>query len=217
MLKLLKELDTQNFDDRLEIKEAALLDLSDAELQEQLKDVNAVVSCLGHNLDFKGIWGHPRRLVTDATKHLTAAIQAADSSKKTKFILMGSDGVANPNGKDNKRSFGDRAIVTILRFLIPPHSDNESAAAHLHELGTNARNLEWTVVRPTDLIDGQPSDKFQLFDKPQGGLFGAGVATRANVAKCMVDFILNDNTFNQHKFQFPVLHDIASAEKGAEF
>ena len=79
MLGILEELgneDTQS----LSITEASLLDLSDAELQEQVKGCNAVVSCLGHTLDFKGLWGHPRKLVTQATKRLTAAISSNDTS-----------------------------------------------------------------------------------------------------------------------------------------
>lgn len=47
--------------------QANVLDLSPDELGEHLKNCEAVVSCLGHNLTFKGLFGHPRRLVTEAT------------------------------------------------------------------------------------------------------------------------------------------------------
>ncbi|CAB9521108.1 expressed unknown protein [Seminavis robusta] len=219
MLNILEEMGTKDAD-RLSITEASLLDLSDAEMQDQVKDCNAVVSCLGHTLDFKGLWGHPRKLVTQATKRLTAAIAEASSSsttsgnnQKTKFILMGSDGVANPNGQDDKRTSLERTIIVLLRLLIPPHPDNEKAAAHVHSLGTNHNNLEWAVVRPTDLIDGEPTGYFQLFDKPQGGLFGAGVATRSHVAQCMVQFILDQEKWEKYKGTMPVLHDIPTAAK----
>merc|ERR1712029_1089795 len=73
---------------------------------------------------------------------------------------------------------------------------------------TGSAHLEWTVVRPTDLING-PASKYELFDKPQDSLFGGeGVATRANVAKCMVDMALTDSLWDSWKFQFPVVHDM---------
>jgi putative NADH-flavin reductase len=201
----------KSYTDRLSITEASILDLSDAEIQEQVKDCDAVVSCLGHTLDLKGIWGQPRKLVTEVTQRLTAAIVAQKRhTKKTKYLLMGSEGVANPNGQDDKRTFLDRAILVLLRLLVPPHPDNEAAAAHVHSLGTDNGTVEWVVIRPTDLIDGPPTGKFELFDKPTGSLFGAGVVTRSNVAQCMVEFILDPEKWAQHKFTMPVIHDISS-------
>jgi len=47
--------------------EASILDLTDEELREHVKGCDAVVSCLGHVMDFKGIFGDPKRLCTDAT------------------------------------------------------------------------------------------------------------------------------------------------------
>ena len=85
----------------------------------------------------------------------------------------------------------------------------------MHSLGTSG-NLEWSVVRPTDLIDGRPTGKFQLFDKPQGGLFGAGVATRSHVAQCMAEFITNEKKWNAYKFKMPVLHDIVADKSKSE-
>ena len=128
---------------------------------------------------------------------------------------MGSDGVSNPNGQDDKRTFGERTILFLLRYLIPPHADNEAAAAYIHSLGTGG-NVEWSVVRPTDLVNGKPTGKFQLFDKPQGGLFGAGSATRSHVAQCMTQFILDDEKWNQYKFKMPVLHDVAADASKSE-
>ena len=213
MLAALQELsedDTTTPLDHLSTTEASLLDLSDDQLQEQVKDCDAVVSCLGHNMDFKGLWGQPRKLVTDATMRLTAAMAAtASPTKRAKFILMGSDGVANPSGQDDKRTFGERIVLSLLRLLVPPHVDNEGAAAYVHSLGTSG-TVEWSVVRPTDLIDGKPTGKFQLFDKPQGGLFGAGQATRSHVAQCMVELITYEDKWNDYKFKMPVLHDIAA-------
>jgi len=63
----------------LSVIHASLLDLSDAEMVQHVSGCRAVASCLGHNLNFKGIYGHPRRLVTDATRRLCGAIKASTS------------------------------------------------------------------------------------------------------------------------------------------
>ena len=201
MLEALK----QPYDkDRLIVTEASLLDLSDEELKNQVKATQAIISCLGHNMSLKGMYGHPRRLVTEVVQRLPAAIKASDGPTTKKFILMGSDGVANPNRTDDERPFSERSLIFTLRYLVPPHKDNELAAAHLHSLGQDS-GIEWAVVRPTDLIDGEASE-YALYDKPEGSLFGGGVATRANVAKCMVD-LMDDSMWQKYKFQMPVLHD----------
>ena len=50
--------------------EASVLDLTDEEVTEHVKDCDAVVSCLGHVMDFKGIFGEPKKLCTDTTRNL---------------------------------------------------------------------------------------------------------------------------------------------------
>ena len=47
--------------------EASVLDLTDEKMAEHVKDCDAVVSCLGHVMDLKGMFGDPRRYATDAT------------------------------------------------------------------------------------------------------------------------------------------------------
>ena len=166
-------------------------------------------------MSFKGLFCPPRRLVTDATKRLCQAIEATDNNEQssadyrpTKFILMGSDGVANPKGGDDKRKFSERVVLSMLRHLIPPHKDNEKAAEYISKV----RNpkIDWVVIRPTDLINAKGSSSYQLFAKPQKSLFGGekdGLATRANVALCMVDMIRDDELFEVWKFKMPVVHD----------
>ena len=54
--------------------EASVLDLTDEKMGELVKDCDAVVSCLGHVMDLKGVFGEPKRLCTDATRCLCDAI-----------------------------------------------------------------------------------------------------------------------------------------------
>jgi len=58
------------------IIEASVLDLSDADMQRHAEGCDALASCLGHNLTFKGMFGQPRRLVTDAARRLCSAVKA---------------------------------------------------------------------------------------------------------------------------------------------
>ncbi|KAL7482809.1 hypothetical protein ACHAW6_008474 [Cyclotella cf. meneghiniana] len=212
---LLDEIDPDSsikFEKQLKVSEASVLDLSDDELKKATKDIDAVVSCLGHNLTVKGLWGKPRKLVTDATRRLIEAIEANQAERdgncnKTKFILMGTEGVPNPAGGDDPRTRLESSVIFALRYLIPPHSDNETAAQYIHTKMGNPR-LEWTVIRPTDLIDGAAS-KYGLFPKPQGSLFGGeDKATRANVAKSMVDMILTEKLWEEWKYKMPYIQDI---------
>mmetsp|Transcript_34696 Transcript_34696/g.49255 ORF Transcript_34696/g.49255 Transcript_34696/m.49255 type:complete len:242 (-) Transcript_34696:1237-1962(-) len=195
--RMMEMLRKDNYDDRLIVKEGAILDVPDDELKDIVFGCDAVISCLGH----RKIWAEPRLLVTDAMTRLT---QAADKSQMTKFILMGSNGVANPNGKDDIRPYTERFLIQVIRWLVPPHVDNEKAAAYLYNMERGS--VEWTVMRPDDLIDADVSS-YQLLEKPCKGLFGGGVATRANVADAMVSLALDKDLWNQWKFQMPVLND----------
>ena len=71
----------------LSLIEASILDLGDEEIAELVQDCDAVASCLGHNMTFKGMFGSPRRLVTDATRRSCEAIMATTSEKPIKFVL----------------------------------------------------------------------------------------------------------------------------------
>ena len=191
--------------DNLKIIEAAVLDMKDAEFLDAVKGCDTVVSCLGHNMTLKGIFGKPRKLVTGAVEKSCKTIEELHPQKPIKFILMGSNGVDNPNGMDDRRTRTERLIISCLRTTIPPHKDNEEAAAFLsRDIGKENTSIEWVVVRPDDLIEGDVSD-YEVLSKPKPGcLFGAGQTTRANVAAFMVDLILNDDTWKKWIYEMPM-------------
>ena len=56
--------------ERLSVICASVLELSDKEMEQHVAGCNAVASCLGHNMTFKGLFGKPRRLVTEATQQV---------------------------------------------------------------------------------------------------------------------------------------------------
>jgi len=121
----------------LSVIRASVLDLSDAEMAQHVKGCDAVASCLGHNITFKGMYGHPRKLVTDATRRLCQAIRTNNPEGKTKFVLMNTTGNRNRD-LDEPITFAEKAVVGLLRLLLPPHVDNEQAADYLRtEVGQN--------------------------------------------------------------------------------
>ena len=85
--------------------EASVLDLTDHEMAEQVKNCDAVVSCLGHVTDFKGMFGEPKKLCTDATRRLCDAIERNGAPAPTKFVLMSTVGVQNPDLDETRTWF----------------------------------------------------------------------------------------------------------------
>jgi putative NADH-flavin reductase len=78
--------------DHLSIIQASVLDISDGEMAEHVRGCDAIASCLGHNLSFKGMFWPPRRLVTDATRRLCNAVKTNEPADPVKFVLMNTAG-----------------------------------------------------------------------------------------------------------------------------
>lgn len=190
---------------KLSVIEGTFLQMSDEEVKASMDGCDAVVSCLGHNMTMKGIYGKPRKLVKDSIKRVCDIIKQRNSPKSTKLILMGSDGVANPDGSDDIRSIGDRILLGLLRLLLPPLVDNEAATQYLCEaVGKHTPQVQWSIVRPSDLIDADVS-RYEIVPKPTGSLFGAAETSRANVAAFMCELILQEKSWQEWMFKLPVV------------
>ena len=81
-------------------------------------------------MDFRGMFGDPKNLCTDATRRLCDVIEKNGPPKPTKFILMNTVGVQNPD-LEEKRTWFDRGLLILLRHTLPPARDNETAAQPL--------------------------------------------------------------------------------------
>lgn len=192
----------------LSIAEASLLNLSDEELAKQVNDCDSVASCLGHNITFKGLYGKPRRLVTNSVRKLCDAMKSNQPDKKVKFILMNTTGNRNLD-LNEKVSFAQKAILALLRIFLPPHIDNEQAANYLSlEIGQNDSEIEWVAVRPDGLIDLDKVTEYTLHPSPtRSAIFDAGITSRINVAHFMAELITNDDAWNKWKGQMPVIYN----------
>ncbi len=200
------------YHDNLSVIHASVLDLSDAEMTQYVNGCDAVASCLGHNLTFKGIFGHPRRLVTDATRRLCNAIKANNSDEPVKFALMNTTGNSNRDLTE-RISLGQKCVIGLLRLLLPPHVDNEKAADYLRtRIGQNDAAIEWVAVRPDSLIDESEPTDYELHSSPiRSAIFDAGLTSRINVAHFMAELIADDDTWNKWRGQMPVIYNKASS------
>jgi len=191
----------------LALIEANLLDLADDTLAAHLQGVDAVASCLGHNLTFKGVYGHPRRLVTAATRRLCYAIKANQPTKRTKFVLMNTTGNRNRDLHE-PISLVQQVVIGLLRLLLPPHVDNEQAAEYLRtQIGQHDGQIEWVAVRPDGLIDADEVTPYVTYPSPiRSAIFDAGQVSRINVAHFMAELITNDPCWQQWRGQMPVIY-----------
>lgn len=196
--------------ENLSVIRAAVLDLSDAEMAQYVKGCDAVASCLGHNITIKGMYGHPRKLVTDTTRRLCQAIRTNNPEGKTKFVLMNTNGNSNRD-LNEPLTFAEKAIIGLLRLILPPHVDNEQAADYLRcEVGQNDRLIEWVAVRPDSLQDEDTVTEYELYPSPiVSALFGSGKTSRINVAHFMADLMTDGTCWNKWKGQMPVIYNQA--------
>jgi len=198
--------------DRLEIISASLLDLSDKEMMKLTHDCHVIASCLGHNMNWKGIYGQPRKLVTDAVRRLCNAIEANKPESPIKYVLMNTTGNRNRD-LNEPISFAQKCVIGLLRLLLPPHVDNEKAADYLRtQIGQNNKFIEWTAVRPDGLIDDDEVTEYEIHPSPtRSAIFNAGKISRINVGHFMARLINNGELWNKWKGQMPVIYNKASS------
>lgn len=194
--------------DGLSIIKASISELSVNELAKHVSGCSAVASCLGHTLSFKGVYGKPRKLVTDAVRKLSEAVKSTNSDRKTKFVLMNTTGNRNIE-LNEKISFGEHLVIGIVRILIPPHSDNEQAAEYLHvQIGQDHEKIEWSVVRPDSLINEEIVTDYSIHPSPiRSAIFDSGKTSRINVANFMSELIINETVWNEWKGRMPVVYN----------
>jgi hypothetical protein len=189
--------------------EGSLLDLSDLDLQGHLRGCDAVISCLGHVLSLKGILGPPYDLVTRATTRLCRAVEALRPERPVKLILMSSVSVHRPGGLDTRRRAFERAFMWLLRGVLPPARDSQQAADFLQErIGPANPFVQWAVVRPDTLLEGEVS-AYTLHEGLVNGLFAPGQTNMANVAHFMCELATSPEAWAAWQGKAPVVVNAA--------
>lgn len=194
----------------LSVVHASVLGLSDAEMVQNVDGCTAVVSCLGHNITLKGLFGPPRRLVSDATRRLCEAIQVSRLERRIRFVLMNTAGNSNRDLNESV-SIAQKCVMGLLRLLLPPQADNEEAAEYLRTgIGRENGVVEWVAVRPDNLTTKDRCTAYELYPSPiRSAVFNPGTTSRINVAHFMAELITDDETWNRWKGQMPVIYNKA--------
>jgi hypothetical protein len=195
--------------DQISIIEAGISEISIEEMSNYVKDCQSVVSCLGHNLSLKGIFGKPRKLVTESIKLISNAIQINTPKKPVRLVLMNT--TANRNQDLNESiSVTEKLIMGLIRILIPPQTDNEKAADFLRkDVGQNNESIEWVAVRPDTLINENLVSNYALYASPtRSALFNPGKSSRINVGNFMAKLLIENELWNKWKGKMPVIYNI---------
>jgi len=197
----------------LQIISASILELSDKEMTDHVFGCHSVASCLGHNINWKGIYGHPRKLVTDTARRLCSAIEINKPENPIKYVLMNTTGNRNRD-LNEPISFGQKCIIGLLRLLLPPHVDNEKAADYLRtQIGQKNQFIEWAAVRPDNLINEEEVTDYEIHPSPiRSAIFDAGKTSRINVGNFMANLINDDDLWNKWKGQMPVIYNKSSLD-----
>jgi nucleoside-diphosphate-sugar epimerase len=197
-----------DFHKSLQVFEAEITDMTENDLAVHIRGCDAVISCLGHNLTFKGMFGRPRRLVTDTIKKIALSIESINSDNVIKIILMNTTGNSNRDIPE-KPPLSQRFVISLLRLLLPPHVDNEEAADYLRlHVGKTRKNTEWVAVRPDSLIDEAQVTPYEVFPSPvRNAIFDAAPTSRINVAEFMSELAVNAELWSKWKGQMPVIYN----------
>ncbi|WP_109829630.1 NAD(P)H-binding protein [Reichenbachiella versicolor] len=192
----------------VKIIKANIYELHVNQMAEYIKDCNAIASCLGHNLSWKGIYGKPQKLVTNAVKLLSDAIVWNSPNRPVKFVLMNTSGNNNHDIPETN-NVGEKIVLGLIRLLLPPHSDNEQAAEQLRlRIGQNHHLINWVVVRPDTLTNEKNVTPYTLHPSPTSSpIFAAQKTSRINVGNFMAKLMTEDDLWNKWKGQMPVIYN----------
>jgi len=191
--------------ENLEIITGNVDDYSIEQFKELLKECDAVVSCLGHNITFKGIFGKPHKLVSNAVSKVVEALSHSTSRKK--FILMSTTAYTDKR-QGEKDSFAEGLVFALLKHLLPPHADNVHAGDYLFKETKNSANCEWIAVRPDSLIDEAAVREYEVVPmKRQSPIFNPGKTSRIQVAHFMVKLLTHEELWQVWKYKAPVIYN----------
>ena len=185
---------------------AGHLALGDAALAEHMRGVDVVVSCLGHNLSFKGMYGAPRMLCVETCRRVCDVARLMRPPSPIRLIVVSTEGVSRPDGADPPRSLAERLVIGLLWLLLPPMADNVRVVDYLHHEARANEHVEFCAPRPSDMRDGEAC-AFATHSTLQNGLFNAGATTRANVGEFMADLVTEPATWRKWKNSFPHVLD----------
>lgn len=123
-------------------------------------------------------------------------------------MLMNTTGNRN-RSLNEPISVGQKLVMGLISILLPPQSDNETAATYLSmNIGQNNKLIEWVAVRPDTLINDDNVTEYELYASPtRSALFNPGKTSRINVGNFMAKLIVENDLWNKWKGQMPVIYN----------
>jgi putative NADH-flavin reductase len=194
--------------ENLEIITDSILDMDNAKLAAVLDDVDAVVSCLGHNITLSGIWGKPHKLITDAIQKIHESIKMKETKKVKKLILMNTTACLDVDAQE-KFTTPERIVIAITRFLLPPQKDNEQAVKYVKSfIGKNDQDIEWVIVRPDTLANEEEVTNYTVHNSPvRSPVFDSGRTSRINVGNFIMSLLCDDGQWEKWRYRMPVIYN----------
>jgi nucleoside-diphosphate-sugar epimerase len=192
------------------VVEADPLALPAEQLREHVASCAVAISCLGHTISLRGVFGPPRDLVERAVRRLVDAASDSDRDPPLRLILLSSVSVHRPGERRAARGRAERAVLAILRGLVPPARDNQRAADVLaDEVGSDGP-VGWVVVRPDTLLEGDATT-YEVHGHLVASLVRPRETRRANVARFLADLVTDDALWRRWEGRLPVVVDAAPA------
>lgn len=189
----------------LHVVEADLHALTSDELGRHLEGCDTVISCLGHTLSLRGIFGPPFDLVARFVSRVVSAARARRDLRPTRLILMSTVAVEHPGRMEPVRGAGQRAALWLIRTLAPPARDNQRAAELLAlEVGPSDPAVAWVAVRPDALREGGVTE-YRVHEELVDSVFSPGETNMSNVAHFMCELTCDETQWRRWRGRMPVV------------
>lgn len=200
--------------EQIEVIKASILEIDKQNLKQYMSDVDAVISCLGHNTTLKGIFGKPYTLVADSLIRIANIINEMSSKRAIKLILMNTTACKNKL-QNEKFTKNENFVMKIMRFILPPQRDNELAIGYLiNDIGITNKHLEWIAVRPDTLINEVEVSEYTVHPSSiRSPIFNAGKISRINVAAFMVSLLKDEELWEKWKYKTPVIYNMVKKNR----
>lgn len=191
----------------VEIVKGNINELNDGEMMALLRGCSVVISCLGHNLTLKGMFGHPRYLVFEAIKRICETVQKSNDHN-IKLILMSTTAYTNPVNNE-KNNVGEKIIFSLLKGLLPPHRDNVQAADYLtQQISRKDNRIGWVAVRPDTLVNHDEVSPYGAYGSPVSSpIFNPGKTSRINVSHFMAELATDNKVWEKWAYTTPVVYN----------
>mmetsp|Transcript_27431 Transcript_27431/g.82336 ORF Transcript_27431/g.82336 Transcript_27431/m.82336 type:complete len:240 (+) Transcript_27431:170-889(+) len=194
----------------LVVNPGGALAMTDAELSGHLAGATHVVSCLGHNITLRGVFGAPRYLCADSVRKVSAL-----ATKPLKLVVVSTVAVDPPGERDPPRGLLERCVLGLCWLLLPPHRDNLAVVDALAVDAAANPLVDYVAPRPGDMLDG-PATEFSVSEhRTTGALDSTCQTTRANVGVFMADLVTDGACWQKWKNTFPLIRDAPAGKKVA--